>query len=130
MPEPVGGPTEGRELRAEDWYGEALGATVYVGCTFTEVDLTEATTSGARFDHFTFHRCRFNSSVHRTTAFVACDFRRCNVCDATFDGCKLTGSVFSQCTLRPIRIDGGQWRGVTIRDTNLAGLDLREADLS
>ncbi|MEO7844904.1 MAG: pentapeptide repeat-containing protein, partial [Nocardioides sp.] len=124
MPEPSPYAGEGRDYRDEDWYAEDLGAAVFVGCTFTEVDLTEATTSGARFESCTFHRCRFNSSTHQTSAFVACDFRRCSFFDATFDGCKLTGSVFGECTMRPVRIVGGQWRGVTIRGTNLTKLDL------
>ena len=66
---------------------------------------------------------------------MACEFRRTNFFDATLDGCKLAGSVFADCTLRPIKVVGGQWQGVTIRGGNLSkldltGLDLREADLS
>ena len=126
---------EGRHFRDEDWYGEELGAARFTECTFTGVDLSEASTSGAVFDRCTFHSCRFNSSTHRATAFVACDVRRGNFFDATFEGCKLAGTVFAECTMRPIRVSGGQCQGVTIRGTDLTrldltGLDLREADLS
>jgi uncharacterized protein YjbI with pentapeptide repeats len=87
------------------------------------------------FEECTFHGCRFNSSTHTATAFVACDVRRSSFFDATLDGCKLVGTVLAECTLRPLRVVGGQWQGVTIRATNLSrldlsGLDLREADLA
>jgi hypothetical protein len=59
---------------------------------------------------------------------------------ATLDGCKLTGSMFVDCTLRPLTVSGGQWRGVTMRGARLTELrlpgvvlsdsDLSEADLS
>ena len=122
-------------FRDEDWYGEDLGAVRFVDCTFTNLDLSEVTTAGAHFESCTFHGGRFNASTHRSSAFVACDFRRVSFFDATFEGCKLLGSSFAECTLRPIRVLGGQWRGVTIRGTDLSGLDLsgldlREADLS
>lgn len=124
-----------RDFRDEDWYGEPLGAARFRGCTFTGVDFSEASTAGAVFEECTFHNCRFNSSTHTATAFVACDVRRTSFFDATLDGCKLSGTVFTECVLRPMRILGGQWQGVTVRGTNLArldlsGLDLREADLS
>lgn len=60
---------------------------------------------------------------------VACDFRRTSFFDATFEGCKLIGSVFSDCVMRPMKVVGGQWRGVTIRGTNLSKLDLAGAVL-
>ena len=87
------------------------------------------------FRECTFHNCRFNASTHVSSAFVAGDFRRCNLFDVTLDGCKLDGSVFADCTMRPMRVTGGQWRGVTLRGAKLAGIDLskvdlREADLS
>ena len=50
-------------FQAEDWYAEDLADARYVECTFTDVDLSEATTSGALFDRCTFHNCRFNASV-------------------------------------------------------------------
>ena len=47
----------------------------------------------------------------------------------------MVGTTFSECTMRPVRILGGQWRGSSLRGANLSkldlsGLDLREADLS
>src|SRR6476619_5793188 len=119
----------GREFRGDDWYAEDLGAARFVECTFTDVDLSQATTSGALFDRCTFHSCRFNASTHHSSAFVACDFRRTSFFDATFEGCKMIGSVFTECTTRPMRVVGGQWRGVTIRGSNLSKLDLTGLDL-
>jgi len=37
---------EGRSVRDEDWYGAEVDAVRFVDCVFTDVDLTEATTSG------------------------------------------------------------------------------------
>jgi fluoroquinolone resistance protein len=44
------------------------------------------------------------------------------------------GSVFSSCSLRPLRVTGGDWSFVSLvdadlRGTVLAGVRLREADL-
>ena len=88
----------------EDWYGEELVDRVFEEATFSDVDLTEATTRGVVFDRCTFHNCRFNASTHVSTAFIAADFRRCNFFDATLEGCKLDGSVFAECTLRPMKV--------------------------
>jgi uncharacterized protein YjbI with pentapeptide repeats len=126
---------EGQSFRDQDWYAEQIGAVRFVDCVLTDVDLTEAATSGTTFERCTFHTCRFNASTHRATAFVGCDFRRCNLFTATLDGCKLTGSAFTECTLRPITVKGGAWGSVTLRGADLAGVDLtgvdlREADLS
>ena len=126
---------DGQHFVREDWYGDDLGAAHFVECTFTDVDLSETTTSGATFERCTFHGGRFNASVHTATAFVGCDFRRTSFFDATFDGCKLVGSVLAECTVRPLTVVGGSWLGVTIRGSNLSrldltGVDLREADLS
>jgi uncharacterized protein YjbI with pentapeptide repeats len=40
----------GADFRDEDWYADDLADARYVECTFTDVDLSEATTSGALFD--------------------------------------------------------------------------------
>jgi len=102
-------PSVGRHYRDDDWYGEDLGAARFERCTFTDVDLSEVSTGGAVFDQCTFHGGRFNASTHLSSAFVACDFRRTSFFDATFEGCKMLGSVFADCTLRPMRVVGGQW---------------------
>ena len=128
-------PVSGGIYRNEDWYGDELVDATYEGCTFSDVDLTEATTKGVVFRECTFHNCRFNASTHVSTAFIAADFRRCNFFDVTLEGCKLDGSVFAECTMRPMKVIGGSWRSVTLRGANLGGLDLgnldlRESDLS
>ena len=58
----------GRTFRGEDRYGEELVDVVYEQCTFSDVDLTEATTKGVIFRECTFHNCRFSSSTHTSTA--------------------------------------------------------------
>jgi uncharacterized protein YjbI with pentapeptide repeats len=70
-------------FRDEDWYGDALGAVRHVGATFLDVDLTEATTSGAHFEECVFRSCRFNASTHTSSAFVACTFETTSFFDAT-----------------------------------------------
>ena len=127
--------SHGATFRGEDWYAEDLGAARHVESTFIDVDLSEARSAGAVFERCVFTGVRFNSSVHRASACVTCDFEGSNLFDATFDGCKLTGSVFTRCTMRPMKVRGGQWRGVSLRGTDLSkldltDLDLREADLS
>jgi uncharacterized protein YjbI with pentapeptide repeats len=128
-------PTSDRAFRGDDWYAEELGDAVFERCTFTDVDLTEASSRGAVFRECVFHNSRFNASTHVDSAFVAVEFRRCNLFDVTLEGCKLDGSVFTECTMRPLKVIGGSWRSVTARGANLSGLDLsgldlRESDLS
>ena len=78
-----------------------LGAARFTDCTFSDVDLSECTTSGAVFEGAPSTDCRLSSSTHTSTAFVACDLRRTKLFDVTFDGCKLVGTVFSECAMRP-----------------------------
>ena len=98
-------------LQGEDWYGDELVDVVFEECTFSDVDLTEATTRGVMFRECTFHNCRFNASTH-----VSIGVRRRPTSGAatsstsTLDGCKLDGSVFAECTMRPMKVTGGQWR--------------------
>ena len=40
------GEAVGRAFRDEEWYGDDLGSARFVDCTFTDVDLSETTTSG------------------------------------------------------------------------------------
>jgi uncharacterized protein YjbI with pentapeptide repeats len=117
-------------IRGEDWYAEELGAARHAGVTFDDVDLTEATSSGAHLEDCLFRGCRFNSSTHTATAFVGSTFQGGNFFDATLDGCKLTGSVFEGCTLRPLKVVGGVWRGVTLRGATLTKVELTGLDLT
>jgi fluoroquinolone resistance protein len=129
-----------KTFSGEDWYGEEMVQRVYRGCTFTDVDLTEASTSRCTFEECHFRNVRFNASRHADSAFLRCVFARCNFFEAQFDGCKLTGSQFLDCDLRPLTITGGDWsfvaivggklRGVQIRGTRMREADLSSADLS
>ncbi len=84
-------------------------------CTFTDVDLTEATSNGATFTGCRFEHSKLNASHHTATAFVGCEFVRTSLFDAELEGCKLTGSTFVDCTLRPLTVRGGLWRAVGLR---------------
>jgi uncharacterized protein YjbI with pentapeptide repeats len=78
--------------------------------------------------------------VHTGSAFLRCRFRRTRLLGAAFVGCKLTGSVFESAELRPLRVEGGDWsyvrlrqadlRGVSLRGVKLAEADLTDADLT
>ena len=97
-------PIEGQIYRSEDWYGEEIADRQYVACEFHDVDLTEATSSGAVFTECVFGNVRLNSSTHTDSAFVRCSFSRCSLFDAEFTGCKLVGStlrrpLFGRCAL-------------------------------
>ena len=106
---------DGEAFRDEGWYARDLVGAGFTDCTFVDVDLTESSSTGAVFTSCVFRNCRFNASTHRGSAFVGCEFSRTSFFDATLDGCKLDGSVFADCTPRPLRVSGVQWRGVTMR---------------
>jgi uncharacterized protein YjbI with pentapeptide repeats len=113
---------EERSFAGDDWWGEDLADRVYLRCRFADVDLTEATSHGARFEECQFFNVRFNSGRHADSAFLRCTFRKCNLFDTTWEGCKLVGSTFDDCDLRPMTVTAGDWSFV-----HLAGADLRTA---
>jgi uncharacterized protein YjbI with pentapeptide repeats len=126
---------EGETYRDEDWYGEDLADRSYQGCEFHAVDLTEATSRGAVFTECVFGNVRLNNSRHLDSAFLRCRFLRCNLFEAEFAGCKLVGSTFTDCTLRPLKVEGGDWSFVglpsaDLRNTIFTGVRMREADLA
>jgi len=136
---------EDRSFAGDDWWGEDLGERVYLRCRFADVDLTEATSRGARFEECQFFNVRFNSGRHADSALLRCTFRKCNLFDTTWEGCKLVGSSFDDCDLRPMTVTGGDWsfvhlagadlrtavfRNVRMREAELSGADLTEATLS
>lgn len=127
---------DGGDYRGVDWSGRALTGDRFVGATFFDADLIELATDTVVFEECDFSGARLNASSHLGTAFLRCRFRRTSLFDARLAGCKLTGSVFEgSCTLRPLRVEGGDWSYVSLRGQDLAGLDLTgvrlgEADLS
>lgn len=122
-------------FRREDWYADEFTGRRFERCEFHEVDLTEAVTRGVSFIDCVFGNVRFNASQHVDTAFTGCTFARCNLFDAEFSGCKLVGSRFTECSLRPMRVLGGDWSftglaGADLRGVKFQGVRMREADLS
>ena len=67
---------QGERFPRVDWYGEDLGASVFVGCEFVDADLTEVTTKGARFEDCEFRGGQLNASTHDGTSFTGCRFTR------------------------------------------------------
>jgi uncharacterized protein YjbI with pentapeptide repeats len=127
---------EDQTIEDEDWYGGELVERAYTGCTLRRVDLTEAVFRGGVFTECAFDNVRFNASRHVDTAYLRCTFRRCRFFEAEFTGCKLVGSVFTDCgSLRPLRIEGGDWSFVGLREADLRGISvrgvrMREVDLT
>jgi uncharacterized protein YjbI with pentapeptide repeats len=136
---------EDESFTGEDWYAEEMVDRAYVRCSFSDVDLTEASTRGVRFEDCQFFNVRFNASRHTDSAFLRCAFRRCNLFEADFTGCKLVGSTFHESQLRPLSVTGGDWsfvglagadlraaalRGVRMREVDLTGANLKDAVLS
>lgn len=127
--------TEDATFRHDDWYAEDVVDRHFVRCSFHDVDLTEATTRGAVFTECVFGAVRFNASRHVDSAFTRCTFTRCVFFGAEFTGCKLVGSTFTECELRPLRVDGGDWSFVglpraDLRGARFTGVRLREVDLT
>ena len=122
-------------VRGEDWYAEELGAVRHVGVTFDDVDLTEATSSGAHFEDCVFRGCRFNSSTHTSTAFVGSHLPGLQLLRR--HPRRLQAHRLGLRGLHAATAEGGRWRvawrddpGATLAKLDLTGLDLREADLS
>ena len=132
---------ENETFEDEDWYGDELVERAYTGCAFNRIDMTEALTRGCVFTECRFANVKFNVSRHVDSAFLRCAFGRCNFFEAEFSGCKLMGSTFEKNeTLRPLRIEGGDWsfvglreadlRGITVRGVRMREIDLTNADCS
>jgi uncharacterized protein YjbI with pentapeptide repeats len=128
-------PTTDATFSGEDWYAEQMTDRRYLRCLFEDVDLTESTIQGCAFTECTFSRVRFNASRHADSAYLRCAFMRSNLFEAEFAGCKLVGSTFQECTLRPLRIIGGDWSFVSLIEADLRGIAaqevrMREIDLT
>jgi uncharacterized protein YjbI with pentapeptide repeats len=128
-------PTTDATFNGEDWYGEEMADRRYLRCVFEDIDLTEAGIHGCTFTECTFSRVRFNASRHTDSAYLRCAFAHSNLFEAEFTGCKLVGSTFQECTLRPLRIVGGDWSFVSLAGADLRGIAaedvrMREIDLT
>lgn len=108
-----------------DWYAVTSEREDYGGVRFVDCDFTEMRSEGSIFSGCVFRNVRFNVSTHVNSAFDNCRFEHCNFFDATFEGCKFTGSVFTGSSLKPVRVEGGNWSFVS-----LAGADLQRSAFS
>lgn len=128
-------PSTDTEIRHESWDRRDLSGQVFSRVAFTDMDMTEVTSTGAAFDGCTFREVELNASVHTDTAFTNCTFTRCSFFDATFNGCKLMGSLFDRCRYGVLKVNGGDWSFVGLPGANLSSCSfqavrMREADLT
>ncbi|MBO9524483.1 MAG: pentapeptide repeat-containing protein [Nocardioidaceae bacterium] len=117
-------PTES-EVVSERWDGEDLSGREFRRVAFLDVDLTDATATGATFEECTFRDTDLNAVAFTDSAFVNCTFVKSSLFGARFTGCKLTGSMFDRCRFGALEVTGGDWSF-----TGLPGADLRGSDLS
>ncbi|PUB22181.1 uncharacterized protein YjbI with pentapeptide repeats [Promicromonospora sp. AC04] len=118
----------------EDWYSRDLSGEDHMATLFADVDMTEASGTGATFDSCVFRGVRFNSAHFTEFAFTSCVFDSCVFFDAKLERCKLVGSQFSDCRFDLLKVDGGNWSFTNLHRAGLAGTQfervrLREADL-
>ncbi|MFI2487736.1 pentapeptide repeat-containing protein [Promicromonospora kroppenstedtii] len=122
-------------VRAEDWYSRDLTGEDHMATLFADVDMTEATGTGATFDSCVFCGVRLNSAHLTEIAFTSCVFDACVFFDTTLERCKLVGSQFNDCRFDLLKVEGGNWSFTDLHRAALAGarfdgVRLREADLS
>jgi uncharacterized protein YjbI with pentapeptide repeats len=127
-------PPTSSSVRGEDWFGRDIGGEEHTRVAFIDVDLEEATGTGAVFTECTFTGVRLNGAVLTDSAFVNCTFTRCSFFDARFARCKLVGTMFDRCTYDLMRVSGGDWSfvglpGADLRRTSFEGVRMREVDL-
>jgi len=113
------------DYRGVDWSGKYLAGQRFERCAFGDADLLELATEQVVFEECDFAGVRLNASDHLSTAFLRCRFLRTSWFAARLAGCKLVGSVFEgPCVLKPLRVEGGDWSYVSLRNQDLSGLDL------
>lgn len=136
MPDRRGGSsTTDTTVDGADWEGRDLSGEQHARVAFLDVDLTDATDTGAAFTECTFRGARFNGSTHTDAAFLNCTFVGCSFFGARFTDCKLVGSTFERCTFDRLTVAGGNWShvalpGADLRTASFRGTRLREADLT
>ncbi|MFD2028034.1 pentapeptide repeat-containing protein [Promicromonospora aerolata] len=122
-------------VTGEDWYARDLSGADHLATLFADVDLTEASGTGATFDSCVFRGVRFNSAHLTEFAFTSCVFDGCVFFDAKLERCKLVGSQFADCRFDLLKVEGGNWSFTDLHRAALAGAELdgvrfREADLA
>lgn len=119
----------------EDWYSRDLSGEDHQATLFADVDMTEASGTGATFDSCVFRGVRFNSAHLTEFAFTSCVFDTCVFFDAKLERCKLVGSQFSDCRFDLLKVEGGNWsfaglHRAALAGTTFDGVRFREADLA
>lgn len=126
---------KGKVQSGLDWYAVRSEREDHSGARFVDCDFTEMHSEGSIFSGCVFRNVRFNVSAHVNSAFDNCRFEHCNFFDAVFEGCKFTGSVFTGSSLKPVRVEGGNWSFVSLAGADLqrsafSQVNFTEADLS
>ena len=105
------------------------------GCTLTSLELADCTLSrvifreckilGARFNdskwaNVVFDRCRLEySDLDAINATGAVVFANTILKEVTFTDCELPNAVMKDCTLTDVAFEGGQYKGLDLRGTDL-----------
>lgn len=122
-------------VTGEDWYARDLSGEAHTATLFADVDMTEASGTGATFDSCVFRGVRFNSASFTELAFTSCVFDACVFFDARLERCKLVGSRFADCRFDLLKVEGGNWsftdlHRAVLAGTHFEGVRFREADLA
>ncbi|GAB2468008.1 pentapeptide repeat-containing protein [Promicromonospora xylanilytica] len=122
-------------VTGEDWYSRDLSGEDHMATLFADVDMTEASGTGATFDSCVFRGVRFNSAHLTEFAFTSCVFDGCVFFDAKLERCKLVGSRFADCRFDLLKVEGGNWSFTDLHRAALGGVQFdgvrfREADLA
>jgi uncharacterized protein YjbI with pentapeptide repeats len=118
-----------------------LPALTVTGCKFTRVKFTNCKLLGARFEdvtaeHLVFDRCKLDYATFemlRAKAPIA--FTNTALREARFARCEIPTAIFDHCELQLTEFESGSYRGLDLRDndlatlrgvTNLRGIKLRD----
>lgn len=107
-------------------HGEYEGCR-FVGCNFSEVDLSEFI-----FSDCVFTGCNLSVVKLEKTAIRNCKFNECKILGVNFENCNPFGLAFSfeSCNLGSASFFGRKIKGTRFRNTNLEDVDFTGCDIS
>ena len=128
-------------IDAVEFSGCDFPALSISGCKLTRVKFTNCKLLGARLEdvtaeHVVFDHCKLDYATFETLrAKGPVAFTNTALREARFTGCEMSTVAFDQCELRLTEFDRGGYRGMDLRDndlasvrgiTNLRGVKLRD----
>ncbi len=125
----------GSRVVDEAWDGEDLSGREFREVAFVDVDFTDARGSGVIFDACTFTDCRLSGVRFTGSQLTNCSLRATSLFDAELSDCKLLGSNLDHVRAELLRVSGGDWsfvslREAALREARLEDVRLSEADLT